>query len=148
MAAVLTSAGEEVLVYLLKSDVVVQELVSSVDEFRIAPDQCPEAWKNLTSIIYEQQSDKRQRLVNGAETGLVHVRFSIYCIDRNRGKSRILAKAVRDAIAVNETQTIAGVRVRQVFLVDGERDESLPGTDGQDSPERYRTLDCVIHYRT
>jgi len=144
MPTVLVNAAEEVLVHLLRASETVQELVAN----RIAPDQLPIDWKDKTSIVYELQSDRRQRLVNGTETGLIHTRFTIYCIDRNRGRSHILAKAVRDAIAVNETQTIAEVRVRQVFVTDGERDESLPGADGVDAPERYRALDCVVHYRT
>jgi hypothetical protein len=142
MPLTLTSAGEEVLVYLLKSNEAVQSLV----DFRIAPDQCPIDWKDKTSIVYEQQTDKRQRLLSGAETGLIHSSFSIYCIDRNRGNSRILAKAVREALAINTYETVAGVKVCQVFIKDGERDESLPGADGTDQPERYRTLDCVVHY--
>jgi hypothetical protein len=142
MPATLTSAAEEVIVYLLKSNEQVQELVSA----RIVPDQLPIDWKDKTSIVYEQQSDKRQRLISGRETGLIHASFAIYCIDRNRGKSRILAKAAREALATNLRQTIAEVDVCQVFVKDGERDESLPGADGQDVPERYRTLDVIVHY--
>lgn len=144
MPVTLTSAGEEVLVHLLKVDDAVQELVG----FRIAPDQLPIDWKDKTCIVYEKQQDRRQRVVSGAATGLVHETFSIYCIDRNRAVSRALAEAVRNALNTSATQTIAGVNVRQVFVKDGERDESLPGTDGQDNPERYRTLDCVIHRRS
>ena len=147
MSVVMTMA-EEVLVHLLKTDESVLALVGFSDGFRIVPDQLPIAWKGQTSIVYAQQSDKRQRVVNGSETGLVRVRFAIYCVDRNRGVSRQLATAVRNAITVNSSTEIAGVRVRQVFVADGEQDESLPGTDGQDAPERYRTLECVITYRT
>lgn len=142
MPATLTSAAEEVLVYLLKSDATVQELVDA----RIVPDQLPIGWKDSTAIVYEEQSDARPRLVNGVEAGLVRRTFAIYCVDRNRGTSRILAKAVRDAIATVGRQTIAGVTVLQVHVKDGERDESLPGADAQDQPERNRTLDCVITY--
>lgn len=139
---VLVNAAEEVLVYLLKSD----EQVQSMVDFRIAPDQCPLAWKDLSSIVYEQQSDTRQRLLGGVEGNLIRATFSIYCINRNRGTSRIIAKAVREAIARVGRQIIADVTVLQVHVKDGERDESLPGADGQDQPERYRTLDCVITY--
>lgn len=147
MPVVMTQA-EEVLVHLLKTDAGVIALVGFADGFRIVPDQLPIDWKGKTSIVYAQQSDKRGRLVSGVESGLYRVRFSIYCIDRNRGVSRQLAAAVRSAISLNFPTTIAGVSVLQVFVVDGEQDESLPGTDGQDAPERYRTLECVIHYRT
>lgn len=147
MPATLTNAAEEVLVHLLKVDQAVTDLVRIDDErFRIGPDQCPIDWKDKTSIVYEQQADSRTRLVNGSEAGMCRATFSIYCIDRNRGRSRILAKAVRDAIACQGRQTIAEVLVLQVHVKDGERDESLPGTDGADQPERYRTLDCVITY--
>lgn len=149
MPATLTNAAEEVLVYLLKTDPTIQELVRVSDqEFRIAPDQCPLDWKNDASIVYEQQTDSRRRLVGGEEGRLIRATFSIYCIHRSRGVSRILAKAVREAIAVNGRATILDIDVRQVFVKDGERDESLPGSDGQDNPERYRTLDCVITYHT
>lgn len=139
---VLTNAAEEVLVYLLRSAEAVRELIHD----RIQPDQLPLEWRGKTSLIYEQQADTRTRLVGGAEGGLVRASFSIFCVDRNRGVSRILSKAVREAIATNGRQTIAGVDVRQVFVKDGERDESLPGVDGKDAPDRYRTLDCTISY--
>lgn len=142
------NAAEEVIVHLLKTNEAVSELVKTGDDHRICPDQLPMGWKGKTSIVYEQQSDRRQRVVSGAETGLRHPAFSVYCIDRNRGTSRVLATAVRDALTVNGSTVIAGVNVRQVFVKDGERDESLPGADGQDPPERYRTLDVVVHYRT
>lgn len=139
---VLTNAAEEVLVHLIRSDESVRSMIAD----RVCPDQAPLTWKNYTCIVYEQQSDKRQRTLSG-ESGLVHARFSIYCIDRNRAKSRLLAKLVRAAIAVDTRTTIVDVDVKQVYVVDGERDESLPGADGLDAPERYRTLDCVIHHQ-
>lgn len=144
MPATLTNAAEEVIVHLLKTS----EDVGALVEERYCPDQLPIGWKGKTSIVYEQQQDKRQRLAAGTETGLIHAAFAVYCIDRNRGKSRILAAAVRSALTVNGSTTIAEVRVRQVFVKDGERYESLPGADGQEPPERYITLDVVVHYRT
>lgn len=144
MPATLTNAAEEVIVHLLKTSEAVGELVQD----RYCPDQLPLNWKGKTSIVYEQQQDKRQRLADSTETGLIHTTFAIYCIDRNRGKSRILAAAVRAALTVNRSATIAEVRIRQVFVKDGERYESLPSADGQEPPERYITLDVVVHYRT
>lgn len=144
MPAALVHAAEEVLVYLMKSDEAVQGLV----DFRICPDQLPIEWKDQTAIVYEQHADKRQRLINGSGTGLIHSYFTIYCIDRNRAKSRELARAIKSAIAVESRQTIAEVEVCQVFVKDGDHDVSVPSADGIDQPERYRTLECVIHYRT
>lgn len=143
-----TSAAEEVIVHLLKTNEAVSLLIKDGEDHRLCPDQLPRNWKGKTSLVYEQQADNRQRLVDGRETGLIHSTFAIYCIDRNRGTSRVLTSAVRSALGVNGTATIAGVLVRQVFVKDGERDESLPGADGQEPPERYRTLDVVVHYCT
>jgi len=142
-----TNAAEEVLIYLLKSDGNVAEMVRAGEETLIFPDQLPKKWKGKTSIVTEMQSDRRQRLLAGDETGLVHTRFTIYCIDRNRTKSRLLAQVVRNALH-NQMGTIAGVSVRQAFVPDGERDESAPSVDGDETPERARALDCVVHYVT
>lgn len=139
---VLVPASEEILVELIKRNADVKTLI---DE-RYAPDQAPLAWKDVTHLVYAQQSDKRQRLLDGSETGLRHARYSLYCVDRSRAISRLLAQVLRTAIAVNAPTVIAGKKVCQVFVPDGERDDSLPGTDGLDLPERYRTIDCVIHY--
>lgn len=144
MPAELTSAGEEVLVYLLKTSGTVAEIIGT----RIVPDQIPATWKDQDGVVYEKAGERRQRVVSGATTGLVHEAFTIYCISRRRDTSRILAAAVRAALTVNGSATIAGVRVRQVFVKDGERDESLPAADGQETPERYRTLDVIVHHRT
>ena len=141
-APALVIASEEVLKKLLDLSTDLKTLVDT----RIAPDQAPLDWKDLTHLVYAQQSDRRQRLLSGAETGLRHTRYSLYCVDRSRAKSRLLAQVVRAAITVNAPTVIAGVKVCQVYVPDGERDDSLPGTDGLDLPERYRTLDCVIHY--
>lgn len=144
MPTVLTNAAEEVLMHLLKSD----EEVESFVAMRICPDYAPIEWQDKTCIVYTQQADKRQRLIGGAETGLIRSRFTIYCVDRKRVTSRLLATAAANALRVPSRRTIADVDVLQVFIVNGERDESLPGTDGKEPPERYRTFDCVIHYRT
>lgn len=144
MPATLTSAGEEVIVYLLKTSSEVADIVGT----RIVPDQIPIGWKDQDGIVYEKSGDKPQRVVSGATTGLNREFFSVYCISRRRDTSRILAAAVRSVLSVNGTTTIAGVRVRQVFVKDGERDESLPAADGQETPERYRTLDIVVTHRT
>lgn len=144
MPTVLTNAAEEVLMYLLKSDEGVEAFVG----MRICPDQAPIEWENKTCIVYVQQADRRQRLVHGAESGLVRSRFTIYCVDRKRVTSRLLATAAANALRTPSRTTIADVDVLQVFIVNGERDESLPGFDGKEPPERYRTFDCVISYRT
>jgi len=134
-----------VLIYLLKSNGDVADMVRAGEETLIFPDQLPKKWKGKTSIVTEMQSDRRQRLLAGAETGLVHTRFTIYCIDRNRTKSRLLAQVVRSALH-NQSGHVAGVTVRQTFVPDGERDESAPSVDGDETPERARALDCIVHY--
>ena len=148
MPAAPTSAAEEVIVNLLKPSEAVSDLIKEGETHRLVPDQIPAGWKGNPGIVYEQQGDNRQRLVDGTETGLIHATFSIYCITRNRGVSRAMTQAVRPALAVNGSATIAGVRVRQVFVKNGERDESLPSADGNEPPERYRAIDVVVHYRT
>lgn len=134
----------EVLVELLKRNEAIANLVGQ----RICPDQAPIDWRMYNFIVYDFQQDKRQRLADGTETGLMRVRFSIYCCSRNREKCREIAAAARSAISVNSTTEIAGRTVRQVFVPDGERDEAMPSVDGQDVPVRASVIDCVIHTRT
>jgi len=147
MPTVVQSAAEEVLVHLLKTNEATNEHVRiDGDQFRIAPDQAPSEWRNQSCYVYEQQSDNHTRLVNGARSGKTSSRFSLYCVNRNRATSRLMAQDARRALTVNNRQTIAGVLVLQVFVANGERDESIPGIDGQDAPDRYRTLDVIVHH--
>jgi len=147
MPATVQSAAEEVLVHLLKTNEATLEHVRiDQNKFRIAPDQAPSEWRGQSCFVYEQQSDKHQRVMSGERTGLTHTRFSLYCVDRNRAVSRLMAQDARRALTVNTRGMIAGVETLQVFVADGERDESVPGIDGQDAPDRYRTLDVIVHH--
>lgn len=138
----LANAAEEVMIYLLRTNQEVQDLIQN----RMNADQSPIEWQDKTHLVYELQQDFRRRLVHGAESGYRKARFSLWCKDRNRGMTRRLADAVRAALTVNGRQIINEVTVLQVLIVDGERDDSVPASDGKDQPERARTFDCVVHY--
>jgi hypothetical protein len=140
----MANAAEEVLVHLLKTDALVQALVGEVDQFRICPDLLPAKWRGKSAIVYEQQGDKRQHTLAGP-TGLIHSRFKLYCVHRSRIVSRQLAQAARDALH-NKVGDYVGVTVRQVFVPDGEQDESVPADDGNEQPERSRTIEAIVHY--
>jgi hypothetical protein len=140
----MANAAEEVLVHLLKTNGPVMEILHEAEGFRIHPDLLPSKWRGKRSIVYEQQSDRRQHTLTGP-TGLIHARFKLYCVGRNRGECRELAAAARTALH-NQVGTFASVVTRQVFVPDGEQDESVPADNGDERPERSRTIEAVVHY--
>lgn len=139
-----TVAGEEVLVALLKAHETIRDLP-------VVPDQA--AAGHAECIVYELADEKRKRLLSGAHTGHVTRKFNLYVKHPSRGASRVLADACRAACHAKGGRddqgrqvTVAGKWLKQSWVLDGERDESLPGVDGSREPDRYRTLEVILIY--
>lgn len=139
-----TVAGEEVLVALLRTHETTRDLPVVPDQAAAGHPEC---------IVYELAEERRKRLLSGLHTGHVWRKFNLYVKHPSRGASRVLADACRAALHAKGGRDdqgnkvyVAGTWLKQSWVVDGERDESLPGVDGSREPGRYRTLEVVIVY--
>ena len=138
------TAGEEILIALLRRS----ETLAAVP---VVPDQA--AAGHPQCVVYELLEERRRRLLSGLHTGHVWRKFALYVKHPSRGASRVLADAVRAALHAQGGRdadlnkiVVAGKWLKQSWVVDGERDESLPGVDGSREPDRYRTLEAILIY--